>query len=91
MREAPAREKNAMLTSGVSSARVCPSSSCKALLAASPLHACLCHTLEGSRAPSKGPGPASGVMDDAAGSDEVARLFCACQSITASSQKPERT
>ena len=27
-----------MLTSGVSSARVCPSSSCKALLAASPLH-----------------------------------------------------
>ena len=41
-----------MLTSGVSSARVCPSSSCKALLAASPLHVSHTHgtlgTLKGA-------------------------------------------
>ena len=48
IREAPAREKNAMLTSGVSSARVCPSSSCKALLAASPLHVSHAHALMGT-------------------------------------------
>ena len=39
MREAPAREKNAMLTMGVSSARIWPISSCTPLLAASPLQA----------------------------------------------------
>ena len=37
-----------MLTSGVSSARVCPSSSCKALLAASPLHVSHAHSLLGT-------------------------------------------
>ena len=37
MREAPAREKKAMLTTGVRSARIKPISSCTPLLAASPL------------------------------------------------------
>lgn len=45
-RDAPAREKNAMLTTGVRSARIWPISSCTPLLAASPLHAYRAHCSE---------------------------------------------
>ena len=77
-----------MLTSGVSSARVCPSSSCKALLAASPLHVSHAHGLLGTL---KGTFVSLCCRRRRRCTDEDVQVVLSLSNTTANSQKPEHT